>query len=55
MDGDGDDDMLFHFKTQDLDLTPESTEATLTGKTLDELDEIDIEGMDTVNIVPKGK
>lgn len=52
VDGDTDIDMLFHFKTQELDLTTDSTEATLTGKTLDE---VDIIGTDTVNIVPKGK
>ena len=53
VDEDGDLDLLFHFKTQELDLTTDSTEATLTGKTLGE---IDIEGTDTVRIVPpKGK
>ena len=50
VDSDGDLDMLFHFKTQELNLDEDSTEATLTGKTLDE---IDIVGMDSVNIVPK--
>ena len=50
VDSDGELDMLFHFKTQDLDLTEDSTGATLTGKTLDE---VDITGTDTVNIVPK--
>jgi len=30
VDGDGDDDMLFHFKTQELNLDKNSTEATLT-------------------------
>jgi len=50
VDGDGDLDMLFHFKTQDLNLTEDSTEATLTGMTDDGQP---IEGMDTVNIVPK--
>lgn len=52
VDGDGDMDMLFHFKTQDLNLDEDSTEATLTGETIDG---IPIEGTDTVNIVPKGK
>ena len=52
VDGDGDDDMLFHFKTQDLkNLEEGSTEATLTGGTL----EGTIVGTDSVNIVPKGK
>jgi hypothetical protein len=45
-------DMVFHFKTADLDLVPESTEATLTGATLaGDL----IEGTDKVSIVPKGQ
>jgi len=52
VDDDGDLDMLFHFKTQDLNLTEDSTEATLTGMTDDGQP---IEGTDTVNIVPKGK
>jgi len=53
VDGDDDMDMLFHFNTQDLNLDENSTEATLTGDT----DEppIQVEGTDTVNIVPKGK
>lgn len=52
VDGDGDLDMLFHFKTQELDLTKDSTDATLTGTTYDGTP---VEGTDTVNIVPKGK
>lgn len=32
VDGDGDQDMLFHFRTQDLELNEESTEATLTAE-----------------------
>lgn len=52
VDGDGDLDMLFHFKTQELDLTKESTEAKLTGETIWDNP---VEGTDTVNIVPKGK
>jgi len=52
VDGDGDMDMLFHFKTQELNLDGDSTEATLTGETVDG---VQIEGTDTVNIVPKGK
>jgi len=50
VDGDGDMDMLFHFKTQELNLDEDSTEAILTGATLDGTS---IEGTDTVNIVPK--
>ena len=49
VDDDGDVDMLFHFKTQELDLTQNSTEATLTGQTVDE---IPIHGTDEVRIVP---
>lgn len=49
VDSDGDLDMLFHFKMQDLNLTGASTEATLTGKTTDGTP---IKGTDTVNIVP---
>jgi len=51
VDGDGDEDMLFHFKTEELtDLSSSSTEAVLTGTTLDG---IQFSGTDTVNIVPK--
>lgn len=32
VDGDGDDDVLFHFRTQELDLDEHSTEATLTAQ-----------------------
>jgi hypothetical protein len=49
VDGDGDMDLLFHFKTQELNLTETSTEATLTGSTFGGQP---IEGTDTVNIVP---
>lgn len=52
VDGDGDLDLIIHFKTQELGLTEDSTESTLTGETYDgEL----LWGTDTVNIVPKGK
>jgi hypothetical protein len=49
VDSDGDLDLLFFFKTQELDLDSASTEATLTGKTFDL---VNIVGTDTVNIVP---
>jgi hypothetical protein len=49
VDYDGDLDLIFHFKTQELGLDMSSTEATLTGQTFDG---IPIEGTDTVNIVP---
>lgn len=52
VDRDGDMDLLFHFKTQELKLDEHSTEATLTGNTYDETS---IAGTDTVNIVPKEK
>ena len=52
IDFDGDMDLLFHFKTQELNLDKDSTEATLAGTTYDGQA---IEGTDTVNIVPKGK
>jgi parallel beta-helix repeat protein len=52
VDGDGDMDLLFHFKVQELSLDATSTEATLTGETFDEAQ---IQGMDTVNIVPPGE
>jgi hypothetical protein len=52
VDCDGDLDLLFHFKTQELALTPESTDATLTGATFDGRS---IQGIDAVNIVPRSK
>ncbi|MBA7569753.1 hypothetical protein ES708_11494 [subsurface metagenome] len=52
VDSDGDLDLLLHFKTQELNLTEESTEVTLTSETVDGQP---IQGTDTVNIVPKGK
>lgn len=52
VDDDGDMDMLFHFKTQHLELDSTSTEAALSGKTLGG---IPLEGSDSVNIVPKKK
>jgi hypothetical protein len=52
VDNDGDYDMLFHFKTRELQLIKISTEATLEGETYDETP---IVGTDSVNIVPKGK
>ena len=52
VDDDGDRDMLFHLKTQELNLDETSTEAILTGETTDGTP---IKGTDTVNIVPKWK
>lgn len=54
VDGNDNLDMLFNFKTQDLNLDENSTEATLTGET-PKLVNPDIKGTDTVNIVPKKK
>jgi hypothetical protein len=50
VDLDGDMDLVFFFKTQELALTECSIEANLTGS---EFDGIGIDGWDTVNIVPK--
>ncbi|MBA7471290.1 hypothetical protein ES707_06596 [subsurface metagenome] len=52
VDDDGKDDMLFHFKTQDLKLAENDTGATLTGKTFNG---VGIGGTDTVRIVPSKK
>lgn len=50
--GDGDLDLLVYFNTRDLNLINTSTEATLTGETLDG---IPIEGTDSVKIPRGGK
>ncbi len=52
VDGDGDIDMVLHFKTQKTGIQASDTEATLTGETVGG---VAFEGTDTVNIVPKGK
>ena len=53
MDGDNDVDLLFHFDTENLNLTETSEDATLTGQTTDGHK---ITGTDLVQIVPqKGK
>ena len=51
VDDDGDQDMLFHFRTQDLDLDEYSTEASLTCYVDGEV----FEGRDSVRIVPAPK
>jgi len=51
VDDDGDDDLLFHFKTQELELNENSTEATLTIETNNGV----ISGTDTVRIVQSKK
>lgn len=59
VDGDGDLDVICHFKTQELvDLGAASTGAGLEISTIDEVanqEVISYAGEDTVNIVPKGK
>lgn len=52
VDDDGDDDMILHFRTQELDLDQDSTEATLTAHLLTQ--EI-VFGTDEVRIVPSKK
>ena len=49
VDCDGDIDLLLHFKTPELELAADSTEATLTGETWDFQQ---IQGTDSVRIVP---
>jgi hypothetical protein len=51
IDQDGDQDMLFHFTTQELNLNEDSAEATLTGYMEGKL----FEGTDSVRIVPMPK
>ncbi len=51
VDGDGDLDLVFHFRLGDTDLTCDSIEATLVGVTFAGAP---IEGADSVNMVPKG-
>jgi len=48
VDGDGDMDLVFHFRLGDTDLTCDSTEGTLTGETFDGLV---IEGSDAVRMI----
>jgi hypothetical protein len=55
VDGDGDVDLLLHFKTQELNLDENSTEATLTGNLKSELGGTPIQGTDEVRIVPRKK
>jgi len=49
VDGDGDEDMILHFRTQDTGIRAGDTEAELTGKTWDGMD---IYGSDSVRTVP---
>ena len=52
VDNDGDQDLVLHFKTQELDLDKNSTSAELTGETFNG---IPLGGSDAVRIVPKKK
>jgi YVTN family beta-propeller protein len=52
VDGDGDTDLVFHFRLGDTDLDCGSTEGTLTGETFDG---IPIEGTDAVNMIDRGQ
>jgi len=54
VDDDGDDDLMFHFRTQELDLDQYSTEATLTAELLTEEQET-VFWTDEVRIVPSKK
>jgi hypothetical protein len=49
VDGDGDLDLVLHFRTQDTGIAPGDTEACLTGQTYDG---IPILGCDSVRTVP---
>jgi len=48
VDGDGDTDLVFHFRLGETTLTRDSTEGTLTGETFDGQS---IEGMDMVHMI----
>lgn len=60
VDDDGDDDLMFHFRTQELDLDQDSTEATLTAQltgqmTIQSIDPAIVSGTDEVRIVSSKK
>jgi hypothetical protein len=50
VDGDGDTDLVFHFRLRDTDLTPDSTEGALMGETYDG---VSIQGTDTIHSAGK--
>jgi len=52
VDGDGDEDLLLHFRIQELELDEGSTAATLMGETFSWAGGMAIEGTDAVRIVP---
>lgn len=49
VDDDGDDDMMFHFKTQELDLDQSSSEATLTAQLVQLTRQMSIQSTEQVN------
>ena len=64
IDHDGDDDIIFHFRTQELDLDENSTEATLTAQLMSQMKTLSaaqassgavVSGTDTVKIVSAKK
>ncbi len=52
VDGDGDIDLVLHFRTRETDIAPGDTEACLTGQTYDG---IFIEGCDSIRLVPASR
>jgi len=52
VDDDGDDDIIFHFRTQELDIDQNSTEATLTARLLTQEE---VFGTDEIRVVPSKK
>jgi hypothetical protein len=63
IDDDGDDDLMFHFRTQELELDQNSTEATLTAQTsqmaglmtVQSIDSSTVSGTDKVRIISSKK
>ena len=51
VDGDGDPDLVLHFKTKETGIACGDTDASLTGSTFANPDSVDIEGADSINIV----
>jgi hypothetical protein len=53
VDGDGDIDLMFHFRWGDTGLDCSSTEVTLTGETFEAFGGLSIEGTDSITTVPR--
>ena len=51
VDGDGDPDMVLHFKTQETGIQCGDTDASLTGSTFANPDSVDVEGADAIKTV----